>query len=257
MRHTRVLVSVILASAGFVAAHSAPAAAPGEPAVPFHIGETLTYDVSWSTFVTAGTATLSVKGRKLLSPGVEAYDLVAEGAPIALVDKLYHVYYKAETFLNTRTLQPTQATIYSDERGRTKLQTTRFTGPTTIVYQSKATAAGETHSVPKFALDPLSAVYVMRVVPLKAGLTLSMPLVDGGSVYDAHWHVSGPTTLKTALGPIAAWELAPVLTDAKGAPLTNRRMAVWVSSDARRLPLRMDVALAVGSFTLTLSRAGG
>src|SRR5436190_20925635 len=35
-----------------------------ERAVPFAVGETLTYDVSWSSYVTAGTATAIVKEKK-------------------------------------------------------------------------------------------------------------------------------------------------------------------------------------------------
>src|SRR5581483_6154666 len=100
------------------------------------VGETLTYDVSWSTYLTAGTATMSVKDRKAAGAGA-AYDLVAEGRPGSILDKLYHLYYKAESMLDTRTLQPSVATVFSDERGRTKLRTTRFTSRTTIEFQPR------------------------------------------------------------------------------------------------------------------------
>ena len=38
----------------------------------------------------------------------------------SLLDKLYHLYYKAESLLDARTLQPTYATVFSDERGMDK-----------------------------------------------------------------------------------------------------------------------------------------
>ena len=44
-----------------VAKPAAPAAPRAERAVPFRVGETLTFDVSWSAYVTAGTVVSTVK----------------------------------------------------------------------------------------------------------------------------------------------------------------------------------------------------
>ena len=242
--------------AALVTAGTTRATAPADVAVPFKVGEVLTYDVSWSTFVTAGTATLSVAGRRPLAGGGQAYDLVGEGAPTAMLDKLYHVYYKAQTFLYTQTLQPSISTVYSDEKGRKKLQTTKFVNGT-IEYQPKADAEVERKTVPKIALDALSAVYVMRIVPLKAGQSLTMPLVDGGGLYNARWQASGPEPIKTALGTLQAWRITPTVTDGTGKTISNRKMTIWMTSDGRRLPVRLEVALGVGSFTLTLSKVSG
>jgi len=226
-------------------------------AVPFHVGEVLTYDISWSTYLTAGTATLSVKERRPLGRGAFAYDIIAEGRPAALLDKLYHLYYKAESLLDTRALQPSVFTVYSDERGRTKLRTMRFLSGTSMEYEPKASAAREKYTIPPLSQDPLSAIYVMRAVSLKPGQILTMPVVDGGDVYVAKWQIAGPETLTKGMGAISAWRLAPTLTDAKGKPITNRRITLWMSNDARRLPLKFQAGLPVGSFTFTLARVGG
>src|SRR5512135_857979 len=75
---------------------AAPAAASRiERSVPFHVGETLTYDVSWSSYVTAGTAVATVKEKKS-SYNSTAYYIVAEGRPTPLVEKLYSLYYKLD-----------------------------------------------------------------------------------------------------------------------------------------------------------------
>ena len=76
----------------------------GDRAVPFKVGETLTYDISWSGALTAGTATMTVKERRPFGAGA-IYDLIAEGKPGPTLDKLYHLYYKAESFLETKSLQ--------------------------------------------------------------------------------------------------------------------------------------------------------
>jgi hypothetical protein len=230
---------------------------PGDFAVPFHVGEVLTYDVSWSTYLTAGTATLSVKERRPIGRGAFAYDLIGEGKPSAIVDSLYHLYYKAESLLETKGLQPSLFTVYSDERGRTKLRTMRFLSSTSMEYEPKASAPREKYTIPSLSQDPLSAIYVMRAISFKPGQVLTMPVVDGGDVYNAKWQITGPETVTTGVGPVSAWRLTPTLTDAKGKPITNRRILLWMSNDARKWPVKFEAGLAVGSFTFTLTRASG
>src|SRR5262245_12498621 len=77
-------------------AHPAPAAKPpagprAERQVPFKVGENLTYDVSWSSYLTAGTASLVVKEKKP-SYNSTAYYIIAEGRPTPLLSKLYSLY---------------------------------------------------------------------------------------------------------------------------------------------------------------------
>jgi hypothetical protein len=229
----------------------------GEVPVPFHVGEVLTYDVSWSAFLTAGTATLTVKDRRPIGRGGFAYDIVGEGKLTGLLDQIYHVYYKAESLLDTRALQPSIFTVYSDEHGRTKLRTTRFLSSTSVEYEPTASAPPEKYSVPTLSQDPLSAIYVMRAIAFKTGQVLVMPVVDGGDVYNAKWQVAAPETVTTGLGAISAWRLTPTLVDAKGKPITNRSVTLWMSNDSRKLPVKLQAALGVGSFSLTLVRTSG
>ena len=199
---------------------------------------------------------MSVKERRPAGAGAFSYDFVAEGKPGSLLDKLYHVYYKAESLLGTRMFQPSVATMFSDERGRTKLRTTRFVGPVGIEVEPKTGAPKEKHAVPKGTLDPLSAVYVIRAVPVKSGQVITMPVVDNGDVYTVRWQVSGPEPIATAIGTLQAWRLVPALTDDKGKPVSKYKMTLWLSDDARRLPLKFQAGLPVGSFTLTLAKIG-
>jgi len=235
-------------------AGSTTAAMQGDLPVPFKVGEVLTYDVSWSSYLTAGTATMTVKDRHAVGGGAFVYDFVAEGKPSSLLDKLYHVYYKAESLLMTRSFEPSLATMFSDERGRQKLRTTRFVTPTSIEVEPKPGAPKEKHAVPKLTLDPLSAIYVIRAVPVKAGQIISMPVVDNGDIYTVRWQVAGPEAVATPMGAQSAWRLVPALTDEKGKPVSKYKMVLWLSVDARRVPLKFQAGLPVGSFTLTLSK---
>ncbi len=222
--------------------------------VPFAAGEVLTYDVSWTRFVTAGTATLSVRDRRGMGAGKSAYYVVAEAKPSSLVENLYHVYYKAESLFDTETLRPSMATIYSDEKGRKRRRVMTFRPGNVADYevQMASTVKSQFTTQPS-TLDPLSVLYVLRTLPLKEGQATTVPFANNGRNYRLRLVVGRRESIKTALGQVQAWKLTPTVQDDKGQPATTRNITLWMSDDARRLPLRMEVDLPVGAFALTLA----
>ena len=231
-----------------------PAAAQPEIKVPFWAGETLTYNVSWSSYFTAGTATMRVAERRNVAGGRAAYILVAEGKPVSLLTKLYDLYYKAETQLDTRTLLPLTASVFSKEGSRTRVKTTHFKGAgRTADYEVRTTALNKRQlQVPPYTQDVLSALYVLRTLPFKAPDMLRMPVTSGGDVYRVTINYGAPETVRTEAGTFQAWKLSINAIDQDGKPAA-RGMTVWFSNDARKLPVKLEAGLPVGSFTLTLS----
>ncbi len=227
-----------------------------EMPVPFKAGETLTYDVGWSSFVTAGTATVSVKEKKP-SYGSTAYYIVAEGRPTPLVSKLYTLYYKADTLLDTFSLLPQRGSLYSEEGTRKRMKTTVFDqARKQATYQVETrTLVKKDVAIPGFTQDALSAVYVLRSIPFKAGEKFNMPVSDNGNVYRVQMQVGAIEPVKTGLGVIQGLRITPVVSGPdKTAP---RGLAIWFSDDARRLPLKMEAQLLVGKFTVTLRQVTG
>ncbi|HUR21446.1 MAG TPA: DUF3108 domain-containing protein [Vicinamibacterales bacterium] len=255
-RPAAVLTALVVAA---LMADSALPSAQAERPVPFKVGETLTFDVSWTTFMSAGTATMSVLERRPGSAGRNAYYLVAEGKPSPMLGKLYSVYYKAESMLDTRTLLPSLATVYSDEAGRKRYKTTTFKGNGSVVYEIKtSTTATSTIKAPATAQDPLGAIYILRALPLKAGMTASIPIpiIDSGKAYTMRVKVGGLESVKSGLGTLQALKLSATIVDAAGKP-EGTGFSLWLSDDARKLPLKISAGLAVGSVYLTLARVGG
>jgi hypothetical protein len=228
-----------------------------ERPVPYRPGETLTYGVSWSMYVTAGTATISVREKKP-SYGSTAYYIVAEGRPTPLLSKLYTLYYKVDTLLDAFTLLPQRGSVYSEEGGRKRLKTTVFDqGARKATYEVKtATVVTEHLKLPSYTQDGLGAIFVLRSIPLKAGGTMTMPVSDSGKIYQVKVTVGGREAVETGIGSVAAWKITPVVHDERGRP-NGQQLALWISDDARRLPVKLLAGLAVGSFVLVLKDAGG
>jgi hypothetical protein len=246
---------------------SKPAPAPKvERPVPFKAGETLAYDISWSTFMTAATATVRVE-EKRPSYNSLAYYIVAEGQPNALVAALYKLYYKADTLLDAYTLLPQRGSLYSREAGRQHLRATRFLQDThTAQYEvqsgpSLTTDSRQDLQVPPATQDALSAVYALRAAvgeggDLKPGGSIIMPVSLNGTTYRVRVVTGNKEPVTCGLGTLTAWKLMPSLLDQQGEP-EAQNMAVWISDDSRHLPLLMQADFAVGTFKLTLRNASG
>lgn len=270
IRKTPTLAAVALTLAAFVSlsAQTRPAPRPGASAparpapaarterpVPFRVGETLAYDVSWSSYLTAGTATVTVR-EKRASYGSQAYHIVAEGRPTPLLSKLYTLYYKADTLLDAYSLLPQRGSVYSEEGSDRRTKTLSFNqGARTAVYEVQtATNVRRDLKLPPYSQDALSAIYVLRALPLKPGASISMPVSDSGRAYRVQVTVGAPEDVKSGIGTVRAWRVTPAIFDERGRP-TGRSMALWMSDDARRLPVKLQADLAVGSFQLTLREA--
>jgi hypothetical protein len=228
-----------------------------ERSVPFKAGESLAYDVSWSSFVTAGTATVTVREKKP-SYNSLAYYIVAEGRPTPLLSKLYTLYYKADTLLDAYTLLPQRGSIFSQESARQRMKVTVFDQSARKVhYEMRTTSVFKQDiAVPAYTQDALSVIYVLRAIPLKPGASMTIPVSDSGTTYTARINVGQREMVKTGLGELPALRITPVVTDPQGKPI-GRALTLWLSDDARRLPLKMAADLAVGSFNLTLREVKG
>jgi hypothetical protein len=239
------------------AAAKPTAKAKGERAVPFAVGETLTYDVAWANYMTAGSATLAVREKKP-SYGSVAYYITAEGQPISLLQRIYPLYYKADTLLDAYTLLPQRASIYSNENGRERMRTTVFDrARRTASYEVRtATQTSRSVPVPSRTLDLLSAVYALRSLPFSTGTSTTLPVVDAGEVFTVKATVAGRESVRTPGGTFTAWRVEPHIVGEEANAAGAQRIAVWITDDARRVPVKLAAEVPpVGLFTFTLREA--
>src|SRR5262245_38335665 len=119
-----IFAAVIALSTSPAAQRPAPRPAREAP-VPFKVGEKLTYDVSWSSFLVAGTAVMAVAEKKP-SFNSTAYSIVAEGRPVPLVARLYSLYYKMDSLVDSFTLLSQRGSLFSEEDDQKQTAVTRF-----------------------------------------------------------------------------------------------------------------------------------
>jgi hypothetical protein len=235
----------------------ARASARPERSVPFAVGESLSYDVSWSTFLTAGTATVTVRDKRA-SFDSTAYYIVAEGQPTPLLARLYTVYYKADTLLDSYTLLSQRGSVFSQEGGRRRMSATRLDQAkhSARLEVTTATVVARDFPIPPQAQDALSAIFAIRALPFRTGLKVTMPVVNGDDIYRVEITIAAPERVTTPLGERSAWKVTPTVLNG-GSQALGQGLALWISDDGRRLPLRMQADMPVGRFVLTLRDARG
>lgn len=257
-----VVASFSVASSAFsqrTTARPAPRTARAVPrvnaAVPFKVGETLTYEVSWSSFVVAGTAVTTVKERKP-SFNSSAYYIVVEGRPVPLVARLYSLYYKMDTLLDSYVLLSQRGSFYSEEGSKHRFNTTRFdrTARRAFFEEKTDTTVAVDFAVPPQTQDALAAFYALRGRAFKTGDRWTVPVADSGALYTTQVEVGAIERVTVPLGEMDAWKLNLAITDAAGERVW-KDIAIWVSNDARRLPVKMQAELPVGAFVLALREA--
>ncbi len=233
------------------------APARAEQPVPFAVGETLVYDVSWSSFATAGEASLTVKEKKPAGAST-AYYIVADGRPNEIVSRLYALYYKVDTLLDAFNLLPRRASSYSEEGRQRRVKATIFDqGKHTATFEAgQPPTSRSTVKVPPLTQDGLSALYVLRVLRLTSGQRLSMPVMNDGDLYRAGLTTGARERIQCGLGAVQAMRVDMKLADAKGRPVGND-MAVWLTAGQRQVPVQMKADLPIGSFRLLLREARG
>ncbi len=223
-----------------------------EPAAALRVGETLTYDVGWQTFLVAGSAVTKVVERRQ-SSGSMAYYVVAEGRPLPLIARIYTLYYKMDSLVDSTTALSQKSSLYSEEGARRRTATTTFdrrARKARFEVFTETTVKDE-FEVPQNVQDGLATLYSLRSRTFKAGDKITVPIADDGSLYTANFEVSGPEEVSVPMGDVKAWNLKVTVLNAAKEPVGSNIVA-WISADNRKLPVKLQASLPVGKFALSL-----
>ena len=89
--------------------------------------------------------------------------------------------------------------------------------------------------------DLVSAVYALRRSPLAVGKTFELKVSDSGLVYKIPVRVAARELQKSAVGKIWCFRLEPEVFGKNRLIEKEGTMLLWISDDARRLPVRAQI----------------
>ncbi len=232
----------------------APVPAPSSRPQPFSVGETLTYDVTWTIFP-AGQVTATVQPAAGTSS--QDYEIVTTARSQGFVSLLFDVENEFRSIFDPRTSCSLQIhkkinegrrhkdtrIVFDRERKLAILDEVDLTKPTAPPKHAE-------NPIPPCVADVITAFYYARQQPLRVGEQFHLPINDGAKTYDVTVEVQAREQVQTPLGTRDAIRVEPKVFG--GLYSRKGRMLIWFSDDNSHLPLRIKASIAVGTITGTL-----
>lgn len=233
------------------------AADPARAEHPFAGGEKLSYDLFW-TFVHAGTATLETlpngeaEGRSALH-----FRALAKSTPF--IDKFYRVRDQIQSWVDP---EVTRALLYQkdqEEGDYVRNYVIRFNPQGTMAFRYSKGALKNSVLTQAGTFDPLSMLFYFRTKPLTVGYEFTAPVTDGDKAVLGKARVVRRETITTQAGEFDTLLVEPEVKDIGGVfrKSPDAKLQIWISNDARRIPVRVKSKVIVGSFSMDLTAYQG
>ncbi len=229
---------------------------------PFKVGERAAYDVQWLNGpldLTAGQITLSVVAPEAKDRGASGeppawvFEVAVETAP--WVSRFFEARDRFRTAADAQ-LKPLLHRRELREGRRAVDRAYAYDHPGRKVGSGDSPAAARDVSALSLPLsvgarDALTALWYVRTLSLAPGDSLAMPLNEAGRNLALTVTVPARETIEIDGAPVAALRVEPRFT-----ARVQRRQAIestiWLSDDARRVPLMVEVAAGFGRVRLKL-----
>lgn len=240
------LLIVPLASTLYAQSTSVPSLASDRPFVP---GERFTYAISWLN-ITAGNAIMEVAD----SPPIEerpALRLLTVATSAPFVSKFYPVDNRVESIVDAGTLLPHRM-VFRRREGKRKNDFD------VIFHQSEgaiiATKDGATEKLvaPSGIHDSISCLYYFRSLPsLVPGSSQAIDVHHDKKNYRLEVRVEGIERLKGPWGEVETVRVLAIMPF-QGIFLNEGNIRLWLTNDARRVPVMMKAKVMIGSVVARL-----
>lgn len=233
-----------------VAATQATSPPPPAPAVPFAVGERLEYSAKWGV-LSVGRAALEVASIDTVRD-VPAYRFrysLDASAPLGV----YSITSTLESWTATQTFHSLRYRQANKEKGRRYIRQFEIY-PDSARYQQIEPELLEPKPTVEDPLDDASVLYFLRTMPLEVGQTYRLNRYFRAERNPIIIKVLKRVTLELPDGTkVPCLELNPVVGE-RGlfAPRTNARL--WLTDDARRIPVQIRSEQPYGTITLRLEK---
>lgn len=234
-------------------------AARADGSLPFCAGERLTFDLAWGV-IPAGGAVIEVLPPES-APGEPA------GAEPGLhfrmrawTNEFADVFYKVRDQVDSWTDPGLTRSLHyrkSQHEGRhhREILVRFFWNNSTVGYENDVNGPKEPILLMPGTFDPLSVFYAFRSMPLGPDSAALKPVTDGVKLVIGEARVLRRETVTVPAGTFEAWLVEPDLRHIGGVfrKSPGAKLKVWITADQRKIPVRIESRVLVGSFTAELS----
>ncbi|WP_426750887.1 DUF3108 domain-containing protein [Myxococcus sp. Y35] len=216
----------------------------------FMPGEVLEFDLD-AMGAQAGTMTMRVH-----KPKDGHLPIQVEAQTNTFFSKVRRVRGSATAYLHPRTLRPrryVEDTMENEQRRKVEVAFGQKERTVKVDYQFGQRPKGQfNYTFDKDGLDVAGAIYLMRQLPLKDDLPVCFDVYGVRRMWRMQGSVVKREQVTTPLGQFNAWHLKGVAVRLDR-PKQQREVHVWISDDARRLPLAAVGTIDLGAVRATLT----
>ena len=219
---------------------------------PFSPGEKLTMKVRWGV-IPAGEATLEVMPQEVIN-GTKSHHFVLTVKTTPFVDFFYKVRDRIDSYAD---MNMTRSTLYKKtKRGLKKKDIiVNFDWQKQVARYSNLMRKGKRrHRKPihilRGTLDPMSIFYAFRLQVLEIDKVLECPVTDGKKCVIGKARIVRREKMQLAGMTFDTFLVQPDLKHLEGIFEQSRdaTLKVWVTADERKIPVRIESKVVVGSF---------
>ncbi|AUP79751.1 DUF3108 domain-containing protein [Flavivirga eckloniae] len=225
----------------------------------FGDGEWFKFKMSYSGFLKAGNATLTVKDTQLKNKDV--YHVVGKGWTTGMIKWFFKVKDRYESYFDKRTIMPYKFVRNIDEGGYTKDIEIDFDQVNNKAYvnDKKHNEKSVIKTRPNIQ-DMVSTFYYFRnnldTSKLKPGDEMGLEMFFDKESYGFKLRYLGEEVIDTDFGEIRSLKFRPYVMAGRVFK-EEESLTLWVSKDKNKVPLRIKADLAVGSLRADLEAFKG
>ncbi len=224
---------------------------------PYKAGEWLRYKMSYSGFLKAGEAVLTLEEKEL--DGKTVFYAKGFGKTSTFIGWFFKVRDTYESYFDKENNNPYLFKRDVYEGGYTIKRDTKFDQTKKIAtiedHKQKTKKEVEFNNVQ----DMISAFYYLRNVQtdtLKVGDEIGLNMFFDSKTFPFRLKLLGREILKTKFGKINTLKFRP-LVEAGRVFKENESVTIWVTNDGNKIPIKLQASLAVGSLRAELKAFKG
>jgi hypothetical protein len=234
-----------------------------KPATPFVSGETLTYEGKLSKII-RGIAVADLTFTLAKSPDGDDFLVKAEAKSKGTLLKLFRFSFlqQMQSSIDSDNFRVVRTVKHDVQKERVRDSEALFDyGERRVTYVE--TDPNEPMRPPRriasvigdASHDLISGIYSLRLMPLAVGKTFRISISDSGLVYDIPIRVTARERQKTIFGKVWCFRVEPEVFGQNRLIEREGSMTIWLTDDARRLPVRSVVHTPYGKIDIRLKTA--
>jgi hypothetical protein len=209
------------------------------------VGENLQFEIKWGV-VSAGTASMRVAGIEEFE-GNPSFHVIANASSNAVFDKIYPVRDHFESYMDENDLRSNAFKKHLREGTFRRDQIVRKDHRAGKAYYHD----GAVVDMAPGSYDVLSAFYAVRTLPLEKGKEFYLNSHTDKKNYPIKVTILGRERVEVPAGTFDCVVVEPTLRS--GDFIKNEgSLKIWLTDDARRMPVQMKSRIPVGSVVVAL-----